>query len=75
LVKKGVVVRRWSEIGAIEGIESLRAKLHVEGFRNPLNRVVFEYGHVEVYEAWPDNNIPAVGLKQVGAVDLAVRCR
>ena len=41
-VKNNIKVRRGAEIRAIENVEKLRPKLHVESFRNPLNRNVLE---------------------------------
>ena len=43
----------------VENIENLRAELHVEPLRDPLDVVVLEQGEVQVRQARADQNITA----------------
>src|SRR5258705_11560332 len=50
-IKNNIIIRGRAEIRVIENIEKLRPKLHVEGLRNPLDRIVLEQGHVKGHQA------------------------
>ena len=47
----------------IENIENLRPELNVEGFRDAMNRDVFQYGEIQVHKFWSIEGI-APGIAQ-----------
>jgi hypothetical protein len=47
------------KVGVIQNIEDLRPELNVEGFRNPMNRNVLDYGKIQIYKFWTSDGIAA----------------
>ena len=44
----------WGKVGMIENVEDLRAELHIESLRDPLDVIVLEQREVQRCDAWTD---------------------
>jgi hypothetical protein len=67
------------EVRAIENIKNLEPKLCIEGLGNPAEVVVLEQIRIEVYQAWPSQDVspritPEVETLRFGALSrIAIR--